>query len=69
MANFGMKTMNNSSYMWIAIAVMFVAFMWFASKEDIARNDSYNKCVIAMQQAIPDPNDDSRASFLENCQK
>ena len=31
------------------------------------KTQRYDKCITAMQIAIPDPNDDSRASFLKDC--
>jgi len=59
-----------TSIKWIAIVIMVVALFWsmVASEENQLESANYQKCVTAMQEAIPDPNDDSRASFLKECQ-
>lgn len=64
-----MNKMKNLA-MWLGIAIMFVAFMYFVSKEDvlIAKQNNYKICIEAMQKAIPNPNDNGRESFLKNCQ-
>ena len=56
---------------WTALVIISVSFFCFLnqSEKQELNSKSYDKCIEAMQKAIPDPNDNSRASFLENCQK
>jgi hypothetical protein len=65
--------METSKYMWIAIGLVGITFAVAAGMSDIqnskSRTEIYIKCVDAMIEAIPDPNDDGRASFLKECQK
>lgn len=53
---------------WVIVILMLGIFGARSQTEEL-HSQRYDSCIKAMQQAIPDPNDDSRASFLENCQK
>lgn len=54
----------------VAIAAMVMFGMYTSDKSYTKQleSDNYKKCVEVMVKALPDPNDDSRASFLQNCQ-
>lgn len=61
--------MNNLIIRWTVIGVIIIVFFYFASQSDLerAKDKRLDKCIEVMQKAIPDPNDDSRAHYLENC--
>lgn len=60
-----------NSIKWIAVAIMVTALFWsmVASEKNQLESGNYKECLKAMQEAIPDPNDDSRSSFLQECQQ
>lgn len=59
------------STMYIVIGVVVCVFIYFTAQTDRAnlQNERYYNCITAMNKAMPDQNDDSRASFLAECQK
>lgn len=63
----------NSDTMWgIVISVVGLFFILLIAagsfeKGENAADMRWNACINLMTEAIPDPNDDSRASFLQNC--
>lgn len=50
----------------VAGIIIMTSSSWRARGHKIV-DPRWNICIEAMQQAIPDPNDDSRASFLKDC--
>ncbi len=64
-----MKTNMNKILIFL-IVILFGILIHLESNRDVSfREHKYDTCIEIMQKAISDPNDDSRSSFLENCQK
>ncbi len=59
-----------TSIKWATVGLTLIAMFYFCmlSEKNNLISQNYEKCLTAMQQAIPDPNDDSRASLLQECQ-
>ncbi len=49
--------------------ILFVIFVLLLGGSTQARKDTekLNNCIFLMQKYVPDPNDDQRASFLQQC--
>lgn len=50
----------------VSFVLILIAFQIRSLKQDIT-DIKLDKCQFAMQKAIPDPNDDSRVTFLKDC--
>lgn len=65
--------MDGSKWFFIAgglvLMTMWVAIGFSNVQESKEKTQRYITCIEAMKEATPDPNDNSRASFLKDCQK
>lgn len=66
------KHMNSDTWfgVFIGAVVLFLVLLVAAGsfeKGESAANAKWDGCVKLMTEVVPDPNDDSRASFLQNC--
>lgn len=53
----------------VVFSVLFISMAVSESRKNTTERDlKYLNCVEAMQKAIPDPNDNGRASFLQSCE-
>lgn len=61
--------MQTNKWFYIMGAVVCVAMFWAIAVRDTEdqKTARFDKCVEAVQKAIPDSNDNSRASFLKDC--
>jgi len=66
MKNFFKDPINLLIYGGIIIVILSVVSSGSSRKLDL-ENQKLDICIKQMNAVIPDPNDDSRASFLKNC--
>lgn len=59
--------MNYVKLFLIALAIALVFFIGYVFDSQPVADAKYDACVEAMNEAIPDPNDEGRPNFLKNC--